>query len=390
MNTPPPHPGQSGPKGLSVAPARILVVDDQPVNIQLVGCVLGKFGHEIVPASDGPTALRRLALRPVDLIILDLLMPGMDGREVCRRVQANPEWKDIPIIFLSAEDDKKDVVQALEAGGVDYITKTFNERELVSRVHTQLALKSARDRLRQLVEDKDELLGILAHDLSNHLVGIQASADVLQHRMARRGDSEQAKLCGNIWDTTGQLLAFVKGFLANSAAENGFSLQHESVSLSKLVARVVRDHRETAARKHMEIRVSLPEAEVFVFADQRALGQILDNLLSNAVKFSPHGKRVELVVQATAKIVECVVKDQGPGFSPQDHQRMFRRYGRLSARPTGDEPSTGLGLSIAKKLAQRINAELTCASLVGAGATFTVRLQAAMAPPVSEASPGAA
>src|ERR1035438_4236045 len=122
----PPAPLASAP-----APARILVVDDQPGNIQVVGSVLGKLGYEITPALDGPTALKRLAVHTPDLILLDLLMPEMDGCEVCRRLRENPEWEDLPVIFLSAADDKDLVVQALEAGGVDYITKPFNQSELV-------------------------------------------------------------------------------------------------------------------------------------------------------------------------------------------------------------------------------------------------------------------
>ena len=131
-------------------PARILVVDDQAINIQVVGSALGNLGHEIIPALDGPTALKRVALRPPDLILLDLLMPGMDGCEVCRQLKESPAWKDIPVIFLSAADDKDFIVRAFDAGGVDYITKPFNQAELLSRVRTQLALKSARDRLKQL------------------------------------------------------------------------------------------------------------------------------------------------------------------------------------------------------------------------------------------------
>ena len=107
-------------------------------------------------------------------------MPGMDGCEVCRQLKENPDWKDIPVIFLSAADDKDLIVRALDAGGVDYITKPFNQAELISRVRTQLALKTARDRLKQLAEDKDELLGILAHDMKNYLGGMNMSAELLQ------------------------------------------------------------------------------------------------------------------------------------------------------------------------------------------------------------------
>src|SRR5580693_8280355 len=196
-----------------IGPARILVVDDQSANVQIVGTILGNLGHEIIPASDGATALKRVALRIPDLILLDLLMPGMGGCEVCRQLKENPEWKDIPVIFLSAADDKDLIVRALDSGGVDYITKPFNQAELISRVRTQLVLKSARDRLKQLAEDKDELLGILAHDLKNHLGGMNTSAGLLCRQMTRFNDDRVTRLAENIFRTSGQSLAFVKEFL---------------------------------------------------------------------------------------------------------------------------------------------------------------------------------
>ena len=302
-------------EALRPAPARILVVDDQPANIQLLGTVLGRVGYEIIPASDGPTALKRLALRPPDLILLDLLMPEMDGCEVCRRVRANPEWADIPVIFLSAADDKDFIVRALEAGGVDYITKPFNHGELVSRVRTQLALKSAHDQLKELAEDKDELLGILTHDLINHLVGMQLSADILHQRLTKRDDQEQAKLCGNIHESSAQLLAFVKEFLANSAAEHGFALKLEAINLSEAAAAAVEDYREAAIRKRLEITTSFPDEEMMALADHRALRQVMDNLLSNALKFSPPGRHIEVAVRPAGNSVECWRRAVHPGDS---------------------------------------------------------------------------
>ncbi|MGA2219823.1 MAG: response regulator, partial [Terracidiphilus sp.] len=159
MSTNPKPAERVSASSLDAGPARILVVDDQTANVQIVGAVLGNLGHEIIPAEDGATALKRVALRLPDLILLDLLMPGMDGCEVCTQLKANPDWQNIPVIFLSAADDKDLIVRALDSGGVDYITKPFNQAELISRVRTQLVLKTARDQLRQLAEDKDELLG---------------------------------------------------------------------------------------------------------------------------------------------------------------------------------------------------------------------------------------
>ncbi|HEY1717876.1 MAG TPA: hybrid sensor histidine kinase/response regulator [Verrucomicrobiae bacterium] len=355
-------------------PARILVVDDQPANIQIVGAVLGNLGHEIVPAPDGMTALKRIALRMPDLILLDLLMPGMDGCEVCRRLKKNPDWKDIPVIFLSASDDKDLIVRALDSGGVDYITKPFNHAELISRVRTQLALKSARDQLKQLAEDKDELLGILAHDLKNYLGGINMSAELMSGQIKRFNDERLTQLSENMLRSSALAMAFVKEFLANSATDHGFTLKPSAVNLADAAASTVRQHQEAARRKKIKIESGFPDEPAIVFADASALDQILDNLISNALKFSPPDKNIFVSVHRNGSRAECAVRDEGPGFTAEDKARMFRRYARLSARPTGGEPSTGLGLSIVRKLVQAMGGELACESNPGQGATFTIRL----------------
>lgn len=354
--------------------ARILVVDDQPANIQIVGSILGNLGHEIIPASDGMTALKRLAVRTPDLILLDLLLPDMDGVEVCRRIKDNPDWKDIPVIFLSASDDKDLIVRALNAGGVDFITKPFNHAELVSRARTQLVLKTTRDRLKQIAEDKDELLGILAHDLKNSLGGLTMSAELLRGQIVCCNDERLTKLSENILRTSAQSLAFLKEYLANAATDHGFIPKPSNVKFTEIARAVVQQYQETARRKNLEIQTDFSGGDATVFADADALDQILDNLVSNAVKFSPPGKKVFISIRTIEKNIECAVRDEGPGFSPADKALMFRRYGRLSARPTGGEPSTGLGLSIVRKLIQTMNGEISCESADGRGATFTIRL----------------
>jgi two-component system sensor histidine kinase/response regulator len=355
-------------------PARILVVDDHLANIQVVGSVLGKLGYEILPALDGATALRRLAGRLPDLILLDLLMPEMDGCEVCRRLHENPEWQDLPVVFLSAADDKELIVRALESGGVDYITKPFNHAELILRVKTQLALKTARDRLKRLAEDKDELLGILAHGLKNHLGGMQMSSQLLDKRIRGLADARANQLSENILRSGGQLLDFVKEFLANAAADHAIVLKFARLSFSDAAAHAVQHFAEAARRKDLVLETELPNEDSAVYADALALGQVLDNLLSNALKFSPPGGRILVSVHPGVTQVECRIQDHGPGFTAEDKSRMFRRYARLSARPTDNEPSSGLGLSIILKLVQEMNGEVACESLPGEGATFFIRL----------------
>lgn len=367
-------PAKMAPQFDSATPARVLVVDDQVTNIQIVGSILGNLDFEIIPASDGVTALKRLALRKPDLILLDLLMPDMDGCEVCYQVKQNREWRDIPVVFLSAADDKDLIVRALEAGGVDYITKPFNHAELISRVRTQLALKNARDRLRQLAEDKDELLGILAHDLKNHVGGMKMSAEIMRGQVEKLHDERLNKLSENIFRSSSQLLAFVKEFLANAAADYGFSAKIAPVNFANVANNVIQQHLVAAKQKNLELKIEFSAEDSMVLADASALEQVLDNLISNAIKFSPGGRKIFVSLKPNLTHVECVVGDEGPGFTGEDKARMFHRYTRLSARPTGGEPSTGLGLSIVRKLVRAMHGELILESEPGRGAKFTIQL----------------
>jgi two-component system sensor histidine kinase/response regulator len=171
----------------------------------------------------------------------------------------------------------------------------------------------------------------------------------------------------------------VKEFLANASTDHSLNLRTEPVNLSDSASRAVQQHQETAKRKQLVLKLVLPSNSSLVQADGPALNQVLDNLLSNAIKFSPPGKQIRLTVcPPGARYVECQVQDEGPGFSEDDRARMFRRYARLSARPTGGEPSTGLGLSIVKKLVLAMQGELACESTPGNGATFAFRLPRAM------------
>lgn len=354
---------------------RILVVDDQEANVHVLGGMLRPLGFDIAAVTSGEEALSRLVEYPADLVLLDVLMPEMDGFETCHRIRAQTKLNEIPIIFLSAADDKSFVVRALEAGAVDYVTKPFNQAELISRVRTHLALKRARDRLKQLAEDKDELLGILAHDLKNHLGGMQMSAKLLHDRASAVADPKLNRMASNILDASEQMFAFVKEFLANAAADRGFPLSMEAVSLPQAAAAAAQRYAEAALRKSIRIHEEFPTDSPLVRADRGALDQVIDNLVSNAVKFSPPNTSIWLSIgQASGGFLEFRVRDEGPGCDSQDLANMFNRYRRLSAWPTAGEPSTGLGLSIAKRHVDAMKGTLHCESEAGHGATFVLRL----------------
>jgi two-component system, sensor histidine kinase and response regulator len=205
---------------------------------------------------------------------------------------------------------------------------------------------------------------------------------LLRDRTEAMADPKLRLMAENISQSSGQMLAFVKEFLANASADHGLALKTEPVNLSDVAARAVQQHQGAAKGKQLVLKAVFPPTNgMLVQADAVALNQVLDNLLSNAIKFSPPGKQIRVAVSSPGNgYVECRVQDEGPGFTEKDKTRMFCRYARLSARPTGGEPSTGLGLSIVKKLVLAMHGELACESTPANGATFAIRLPRAASP----------
>ena len=349
---------------------RLLVVDDQEADVATLRSTLQDLGFEITHASTGAQALTCMGAQLPDLVLLDLTLPDMDGFEICKQIQQHAGWSDIPIIFLSRSDDKSLLVRALESGGADYLAQPFDKAELLSRVRTQLMLKTTRDHLKQLAKDKEELMGMISHHLQNRLSGMEMSAQLLLDRVKSKTDPRTSLLAENIRSTTSQMHAFIKALLANATADRGIAIKMEPVHFSQAAGRALARYEDAARTKELVLRAQLPNDGIYIHADPGALDQVFDNLLSNAVKFSPPGREISVRLERVNSHAECRIQDQGPGFTSEDTTRLFHRYARLSARPTGGEPSTGLGLSIAKKLVDAMQGELSCLSEPGRGATF--------------------
>ncbi|MBC7979330.1 MAG: response regulator, partial [Armatimonadetes bacterium] len=229
------------------------MVDDHEENLRVLAGILGPQGYDLMPAATGLQVFERLAGRVPDLILLDVVLPDIDGLEVCRRLKANPEWSDIPVIFLSAADDKAVVVGALESGGVDYISKPFNQSELLTRVRTHLALKRTRDDLALLAADKDELLKVMAHDFKNQLSGVLMSAKLLLDREECASLPERSlKLLRNVGESSERMMGFLKSFLANQGARQQI-LKVRKVDLEEMIDICVREVEPIAAVKGTRI-----------------------------------------------------------------------------------------------------------------------------------------
>ncbi len=368
--------------------SRILVVDDITRNLQVVGTVLRNQGYKVMPAASGAEALKCVRAQLPDLILLDLMMPEMDGLEVCRRLKADPVTMGIPVVFLTASNEMEHLVQGFEVGAVDYVTKPFNPPELLARVRTHLELKHARERLREMNDEKNEFMGIAAHDLRNPLGAISGFAEIileeaesLQPLHAERFDlsrKEISECAGRINETSRRMVEMVQNLLDANRIERGeMQLNLAPVDLAASVAAVLETQRPHAVAKQQTFHWQNESGTVHVLVDATVLTQVIENLVSNAVKYSPAGKNIYVRLRRSPEGTRCEVRDEGPGLSAEDQKKLFGKFARLSAKPTGGEHSTGLGLSIVKKMVEAMNGKVWCESELGNGATFIVEFPAA-------------
>jgi signal transduction histidine kinase len=382
----------SQPTSPSPQDSLILVVDDVQQNIQVVGTMLREAGYSIMPATTGAAALQRVQKKLPDLILLDLMMPEMDGLEVCRRLKSDATTQSIPIIFLTASNEMSHLVQGLEAGAVDYVTKPFNPPELLARVRTHLELKHARDtivrygqELSRLNEEKNEFMGIAAHDLRNPLGAITGYAEIILEEAASlqpspleqfaRSRQEMTGCASRINETSKRMAEMVQNLLDANRIERGeMQLHLAPTDLGLALKSVVESQRPHATAKQQTIHLEVSATPAMALVDPGVTVQVLENLVSNAVKYSEPGKNIFVRLLPSAESVRCEVQDEGPGLSPEDQKKLFGKFARLSAKPTGGEHSTGLGLSIVKKLVEAMSGRVWCDSELGKGARFVVEI----------------
>ncbi|MGV3522594.1 MAG: hybrid sensor histidine kinase/response regulator [Candidatus Sericytochromatia bacterium] len=358
----------------------ILVIDDQAQNLQILSTTLRAAGYQVAAANSGPTALRILEKRLPDLILCDIMMPEMDGYAVCRQLKSQTATQDIPLIFLTAKTESEDILLGFEVGAVDYVTKPFNTGELLARVKTHTELKRARDtiltythQLESLNEEKNHFLGIAAHDLKNPLTTIMLSAEMVQLKRERIRPEDLDLYIGIIYKDAERMLMIVSNLLDVNRIEAGrIPLRPELLEWEQFLQRLIKQYEMTAARKQITLRPLMPEVPPTLISDPHIVFQIADNLLSNAIKYSPPGRKVEMTIQPVEDRIEFAVCDQGPGLTTEDRTKLFQKFTRLSARPTGGENSTGLGLSIVKMLCELLQATIRCESEPGQGARFVV------------------
>lgn len=365
----------------------ILIVDDVPQNLQVLNATLSEQGYRVAAAKSGAQAFQALTRIQPDLILLDIMMPDMDGYTVCQRLKENADTQNIPVIFLTAKSESEDMIKGFQCGGVDYITKPFQTPELLARVRTHTELKRNRDlileytldlkertiELERLNDEKNQFLGIASHDLKNPLGNILMLSQLMKTTASEGAQFDE--FMAILERSAKKMLSIIDNLLDVNRIESGkLQVEQKNTRLDELIQQTVDAFATAAKAKQIQVQVSFEDGDVMIHTDPMLLSQVLDNLLSNAIKYSPPSSVVTMTLRQAADNVHVVVADNGPGFSPQDQERLYHKFARLTAQPTGGEHSTGLGLSIVKRLVEAIGGEISLESVLGKGSRFTVTL----------------
>lgn len=366
------------------APAReplVLIVDDQPANIQLLGQMLAQAGYEVMPASSGEQALTRALARPPDLVLLDMMMPGMDGFELCRRLKTDPRLLDVPTIFLTAATEREFLVRAFELGAVDYITKPFVAEELLARVRTHVNLKRATEHLQLIVRERDDVTAIVAHDLKNPISNIRFAAQML--RRPNLSPERQTGLVDDIVSCCDEAIEFVQRFLQRRATiERVRMMESATVDLGQLVERAIA--RQQAAAEARGVRLQQGGPPLAAQGDPAALRNVLQNLIGNAIRYAPRDSTITVQLDSDRPgYARVFVMDRGPGIPAGERAKLFQRFARIVHTDTdADESlSTGLGLAIARDDLEQMGGYLWFEPRAGGGSTFAFELPLASPPP---------
>jgi len=363
----------------NLAGRRILIVDDDRLNVRILMGILRPEGYVIQEAHSGEEALAIYDEFKPDLVLLDVIMPGINGFETCRALKARYGDTGAPVIFITAKSESDDVVEGLAAGGVDYLPKPFKSREALARLRTHLHNRVLNEQQRQLVAQlsaantaKNRLLGMVAHDLRNPLASIRGLTDFLADGSLGSLQPEQTEVVKMIQDTSQAMLTMVNELLDVSVIESGeLKIEAEERPIADLLTKSVYLNNINAAKKGSHIEVdAMVDAVLRIDADK--IRQVVDNLLSNAIKFSPPNSTIKVSLQHDHGEYSVLVRDQGPGIPEGERHKLFKDFGQTSVKPTAGEKSTGLGLAICKRIMESHGGRISAENMPGGGSVFKI------------------
>ena len=356
----------------------IMIVDDEAIARDVMEGLLIREGYQLTFATNGPEALAAIAGEPPDVILLDVMMSGMNGFEVCRRLKAEEQWQHIPIILVTALSSKEDLAQGLEAGADDFLTKPVNELELRARVRSMLRIKRQYDKLEASLRVREDLARMIVHDMRSPLSVILGYSELplmLENNVSAEyllGDLEKIRTQAR------RLNGFLNDMLMLAKIEAGqLILRATAVDLNPLVQQVIDSHQIVAESRNVALATHLPTESYQLTLDPNLFQRVLDNLLSNALKFSAPGSEVAVYLAYNVREPEphiCLkVLDQGPGISSDHKERIFDKFEIVNLKRSG-VPQVGLGLAFCKMVVEAHGGRIYVEDNQPQGSVFTVEI----------------
>ena len=363
---------------------KVLVVDDERGNVELLVRRLRAIGCQTVEAFSGTEALDVAARELPDAILLDVMMPGMDGWETCRQLKGDPATADLQVIFVTARDRAEDVAKGFEVGGMDYVPKPFESLELTARVRSAIVRKKLRDDLKKKNEDlhrlersRQELIGMLGHDIRNLANSVVAFLQLVGHGQLTPERPEFSQLLGLSEANVTELLRMVNALLDVYRMEEGrLEVMPQVSALVEIARRSLAQMRPEAAAKSITLTLQVPE-ETMVFADDSLIVRVLTNLVSNGIKHTPSGGTVRIEARPLPDTPDAVlvrVVDTGPGIAAPDAPHVFDRFYQGQGHRRG---GTGLGLAFCKLAVELHGGKIGVANGGQPGAIIELTLPAA-------------
>ena len=340
----------------------ILAVDDIPDNLLLVQLALEQEGHQVVLAHNGETALKQVKQAPPSLILLDVMMPGMDGYEVTKRIRQDKNIPFIPILLVTAREESS-LVEGLDAGADEFVRKPFQIDELQARVRSML-------RLKETIDQRENFVSCLTHDLRTPLVAANRMLDLMEKQAFGDVTCEQQEAISNIVSSNQNMLQMLNTLLETHHYELGKKiLSFIAIDLSQLTTEVVTELKPLAEEKSLDLQYSSPEKTSLIKGDRLELRRVITNLIGNAIKFTDKGS-IEVALTENESEVLLMVKDTGIGITAQEQNTIFQRYHQGNHRRSGK----GLGLYLCQQIVNAHGGKIDVESEMGKGTTFTVFL----------------
>ncbi len=358
----------------------VLIVDDSQASLDMIKDILSDQDLRIATAASGEAALKKARANPFDLILMDILMPGMDGFEVNRELKKNKKTKTIPVIFITAKDDEESIIKGFEEGAMDYVTKPFKDAELKARINNHIELKRYKENLMQAKEQaeesskvKSEFLANMSHEIRTPISGILGVVDLLK---ASSLSTQQKDYVSIIESSTDLLMTIINDILDLSKIEAGkMTLENIPFDIRKNLNDVLALFETKAKEKDLYLKLEVADdvPQVLV-GDPVRIKQIYMNLISNAIKFTEKGG---ITIRASLKDskkekrqIHSEIIDTGVGIDKESRERLFKAFSQADVSTTRKHGGTGLGLAISQNLTIMMDGYIGVDSEPGKGSNF--------------------